>query len=70
MVASAAAILGVLASDWLLAREDRRGAAARQAVSWLLGAAARSRRRGWWPCSSPRASVAEPPATRAGSVYT
>jgi hypothetical protein len=40
MVASAAAILGVLASDWLLTREDRRGAAARPAVSWLLGVAA------------------------------
>ena len=40
MVASAAAILGVLASDWLIAREDRRGAEARPVVSWLLGAAA------------------------------
>jgi hypothetical protein len=40
MAASAAAILGVLASDWLLVREDHRGAEARAAVSWLLGAAA------------------------------
>jgi hypothetical protein len=40
MVASAAAILGVLASDWLMAREERRGAAARAVVCWLLGAAA------------------------------
>ena len=40
MVASAAAILGVLASDWLFTREERRHAAARPLVSWLLGAAA------------------------------
>ena len=40
MVASAAAILGVLASDGLIAREETRRAAARPIVSWLLGAAA------------------------------
>jgi hypothetical protein len=40
MVASAAAILGVLGSDWLVGREERRGAAARPLVGWLLGAAA------------------------------
>jgi hypothetical protein len=40
MVASAAAILGVLGSDWLIAREEKRRAAARPVVSWLLGAAA------------------------------
>ena len=40
MVASAAAILGVLGSDWLIAREEKRGSAARPLVSWLLGAAA------------------------------
>jgi hypothetical protein len=39
MVASAAAILGVLGSDWLIAREERRGAAARPRLWWLLGAA-------------------------------
>ena len=38
--ASAAAILGVLASDGLFAREDRRPEGARPLVSWLLGAAA------------------------------
>ena len=40
MVASAAAILGVLGSDWLINREERQHAAARPLVSWLLGAAA------------------------------
>jgi hypothetical protein len=40
MVASAAAILGVLGSDWLINREEKCGAAARPLVSWLLGAAA------------------------------
>jgi hypothetical protein len=40
MVASAAAILGVLGSDWLIAREEKRGSAARPFVGWLLGAAA------------------------------
>ena len=40
MVASAAAILGVLASDWLIAREERRGAAARPLGWWLRGVAA------------------------------
>ena len=40
MVASAAAILGVLGSDWLIVREERPGSAARPVVSWLLGAAA------------------------------
>jgi hypothetical protein len=38
--ASAAAILGVLASDWLYAREERRRPGARPLVCWLLGAAA------------------------------
>jgi hypothetical protein len=38
--ASAAAILGVLASDGLFAREERRPAGARRLVCWLLGAAA------------------------------
>ena len=36
MVASAAAILGVLASDWLIAREERRGAAAARPLGWWL----------------------------------
>jgi hypothetical protein len=40
MVASAAAILGVLGSDWLINREEKQGSAARPLVSWLLGAAA------------------------------
>src|SRR5262245_9273667 len=40
MVASAAAILGVLGSDWLLGREETRRPAARPLVGWLLGAAA------------------------------
>ncbi|HEY7139345.1 MAG TPA: hypothetical protein VIE44_04565 [Methylomirabilota bacterium] len=40
MVASAAAILGVLGSDWLINREEKRDAAARPLLSWLLGAAA------------------------------
>jgi hypothetical protein len=38
--ASAAAILGVVASDWLFVREDRRPGGARPATSWLLGASA------------------------------
>ena len=38
--ASAAAILGVVASDWLFVREERRPGGARLAPSWLLGAAA------------------------------
>jgi hypothetical protein len=40
MVASAAAILGVLGSDWLIAREEKRRTAARPLAWWLLGAAA------------------------------
>ena len=40
MVASAAAILGVLGSDWLINREEKRAPAPRPVVSWLLGAAA------------------------------
>jgi hypothetical protein len=40
MIASAAAILGVLGSDWLIVREEKLGSAARPVVSWLLGAAA------------------------------
>ena len=40
MVASAAAILGVLGSDWLINREEKQGSAGRPLVSWLLGAAA------------------------------
>jgi hypothetical protein len=40
MVASAAAILGVLGSDWLINREERLHSAGRPLVSWLLGAAA------------------------------
>jgi hypothetical protein len=40
MAASAAAILGVLGSDWLINREEKQGSAARPVVSWLLGAAA------------------------------
>ena len=40
MVASAAAILGVLGSDWLINREERQHGGARPLVSWLLGAAA------------------------------
>ena len=40
MLASAAAILGVLGSDWLINREEEQGSAARPLVSWLLGAAA------------------------------
>ena len=42
MVASAAAILGVLGSDWLINREEKQGSTARPLVSWLLGAAALS----------------------------
>lgn len=38
--ASAAAILGVLASDGLFTREERRPGGARPLVCWLLGAAA------------------------------
>jgi hypothetical protein len=38
--ASAAAILGVLASDGLFAREERRRAGPRPLVCWLLGVAA------------------------------
>jgi hypothetical protein len=40
LAASATAILGVLASDALLGREERRGEAARPVRCWLLGAAA------------------------------
>jgi hypothetical protein len=40
MVASAAAILGVLGSDWLINREERGGPAARPLRWWLIGAAA------------------------------
>jgi hypothetical protein len=40
MVASAAAILGVLGSDWLINREEKRQAGARPLTWWLLGAAA------------------------------
>jgi hypothetical protein len=40
MGASAAAILGVLASDWLINREEQRGPDSRPLVSWLLGVAA------------------------------
>jgi hypothetical protein len=40
MIASAAAILGVLGSDWLINREEKRAPAPRPGVSWLLGAAA------------------------------
>jgi hypothetical protein len=38
--ASAAAILGVIASDGLFAREERRRAGPRPLVGWLLGVAA------------------------------
>lgn len=38
MGASAAAIVGVLVSDWLIAREEKRAAPARPLVWWLLGA--------------------------------
>lgn len=38
--ASAAAILGVVGSDWLFVREERRPGGGRTVVSWLLGAAA------------------------------
>jgi hypothetical protein len=38
--ASAAAILGVIASDALFSREERRPGGARPLVCWLLGAAA------------------------------
>ena len=38
--ASAAAILGVVASDWLFVREERRPDGARRALCWLLGVAA------------------------------
>ena len=40
MGASAAAILGVLASDWLVNREETRASPRRPLVSWLLGVAA------------------------------
>jgi hypothetical protein len=40
MIASAAAILGVLGSDWLINREEKRQTAARPLAWWLLGAAA------------------------------
>jgi hypothetical protein len=40
MGASAAALLGVLGSDWLINREEKRGPEARPLLSWLLGAAA------------------------------
>ena len=39
MVASAAAILGVLGSDWLINREEKRQTTARPLAWWLLGAA-------------------------------
>ena len=38
MVASAAAILGVLGSDWLINREEKRKVAPRPFAWWLLGA--------------------------------
>ena len=37
MVASAAAILGVLGSDWLINREEKRKLAPRPLAWWLLG---------------------------------
>jgi hypothetical protein len=40
MIASAAAILGVLGSDWLINREEKQRAAARPFAWWLVGAAA------------------------------
>ncbi len=40
LAASAAAILGVVGSDWLFVREERRPGGGRLIVSWLLGAAA------------------------------
>src|SRR6185503_8790595 len=40
MGASAAAILGVLASDWLINREEKREPERRPLASWLLGVAA------------------------------
>jgi cytochrome c oxidase assembly factor CtaG len=40
MGASAAAILGVLASDWLINREEKRVPSGRPLVSWFLGVAA------------------------------
>ena len=40
MGASAAAILGVLASDWLINREEKRDPERRPLASWLLGVAA------------------------------
>ncbi len=39
MGASAAAIVGVLVTDWLIAREEKQDAPARPLVWWLLGAA-------------------------------
>jgi uncharacterized membrane protein len=40
MGASAAAILGVLVSDWLINREEKREPERRPLASWLLGVAA------------------------------
>jgi hypothetical protein len=40
MGASAAALLGVLVSDWLINREEARASGQRPLVSWLLGVAA------------------------------
>ena len=40
MIASGAAILGVLGSDWLINREEKQRAAPRPLAWWLLGAAA------------------------------
>jgi hypothetical protein len=40
MGASAAAILGVLVSDWLINREEKRESGRRPLVSWLLGVVA------------------------------
>ena len=40
MGASAAAILGVLVSDWLINREEKRESERRPLVSWLLGVVA------------------------------
>jgi hypothetical protein len=40
MAASAAAILGVLGSDWLITREEKRAEPTQSFVWWLLGALA------------------------------
>jgi hypothetical protein len=40
MGASAAALLGVLVSDWLINREEARASGQRPLISWLLGVAA------------------------------